>query len=99
MEESADIQIWDFEFDHGNVRHFSRGLSPEKVWEVWSDQPVILVNYQGRTASHLMVGIDNSTVLWTIAMLRVDAKNHVWRPISGWPTEQERERRAWLGEE
>jgi hypothetical protein len=99
MEESDDVEVRDFEFDAFNLRHLVlHGLTAEAIWDIWLDAPVVVPDRPPHSGTHLLIGMDSTELLWTIAMVCVDDELGLWRPITGFPTEREDERSAWYGE-
>jgi hypothetical protein len=48
----ADLQI-----DEDNEAEMAaHGVTPEEVWQVWTNAPRYFRNKRGRSATHLMVG-------------------------------------------
>lgn len=97
---AGQVLVREFEYDRHNLAHLiERGIDEELITEVWLDEPVFALNVRGgrRVATHLMIGEDAAGTLWTIALLEVDQAAGVWRPITGWPAEENRrEVEAWL---
>ena len=100
----AGIEIEGLEFDAANRKHFSekfveRGIDGGLIFEVLSGQPVFATNEPGvnRSGTHLMIGPSTTGRFHTIVLVEVDDDNHIWRPITGWPSTS-KEPKLWQGE-
>jgi len=71
-----------------------RGLDDVVVYEVLDGDPRFFDNEPGKTGTHKMVGSVRDGRYWTIILLESDPIRHVWRPITGWPSD-EKEQQAW----
>ncbi len=92
------VLIRDFQFDERNLAHMRRkpGLDANRVWEVWVGEPVVFMNREGRSGTHMMVGPDAVGRVWTVILVLVDDEVGLWRPITGWPSVR-KEIEAWRG--
>jgi len=81
----------EFQLDDRNLKHLisdhpDRLVTEQILDEVISNHPRAFPNEAntGRTASHKVIGPDDSGRFWTFAALYIDG--NIWRPITGWPS-------------
>lgn len=92
MQEQEEIAVDEIEWDDRNLTHAARhGVTPTVVREVLDQRPLFRRNLAGRSGDHRMIGPDRSGRFWTVILLDLGAGR--WRPITGWPTDNEE--RGW----
>ena len=88
--------VEDWEFDPGNEMHLARhGVSAELVLNIAGRAPRFVRNppREGRSGSHLMIGLSTEGRLWTIVVVKATRTPSAWRAITGWPSTGKEERR------
>ena len=75
----ADLQI-----DEDNEAEMAaHGVTPEEVWQVWTNAPRYFRNKRGRSATHLMIGPTFGGRMLTVP-LAPTAQDDVWRPATAY---------------
>jgi hypothetical protein len=84
----ADIQ--QFEFDSVNREHMARhDVEESDIRAVLEARPLFFMNMPGRTATHVMVGMDGRGRVLFIPMYETDDIG-IWRPVTGWESREAR---------
>jgi hypothetical protein len=79
-----------FDFDDVNREHLARhDVRESDIWAVLDGKPLFFPYLPARTATHLMLGPDETQRILLIAILETESPG-VWRPVTGWESRQGR---------
>jgi len=82
--EAVLITVDNFDWDGQNVEHIARhDVSPAEVEYALRNGASFFRNLQGRSATHIMIGIDQRGRVLYVPILRIEWPGK-WRVISAW---------------
>lgn len=88
------VRILDLEFDDANEDEMWRHrVTPEEVWQVLENAPIVLPNTSGHRQPLVLLGPTFGGRLLVVPLAPIDEPGGIWRPATAWQADASEEAR------